>query len=110
MKKRIRLVVLPALAIITAALLWKFVPWATLKARYSTFSISDLSPVWYYSSVILLAVMLMVIIWFVLQIIPKRQARAFYKPESLIVLGEQKVSVEGFEAKAQSGVDRKSVV
>ena len=104
MKKRVRLIALLVLAIITAALLWKFVPWATLSAKYATFSISDLSPVWYYSSVILLAVLLMVVIWFVLQIIPKRQARAFYKPDSLIVLGEQKVSVEGFEAKAQSGV------
>ncbi|MBL8191833.1 MAG: pentapeptide repeat-containing protein [Acidobacteria bacterium] len=95
MKKRIRLVVLLVLAIITAALLWKFVPWATLKARYGAFFISDLPPVWYYSSVVIIALLLMTLIWFVLQIVPKRQAQALQKPEKKRLADKLEVDEDG---------------
>lgn len=95
MKKRVRLFALLALAIITAALLWKFVPWAKLSAKYEAFSISDLPPVWYYSSVILLAVLLMVGIWFVLQIVPKRQAQALQKPEKKRLADKLEIDEDG---------------
>jgi hypothetical protein len=95
MKKRIRLVVLSALAIITAALLWKFVPWATLSAKYAAFSISDLPPVWYYSSVVIIALLLMTLIWFVLQIVPKRQAQALQKPEKKRLADKLEVDEDG---------------
>lgn len=95
MKKRVRLIALLVLAIITAALLWKFVPWAKLSAKYAAFSISDLPPVWYYSTVILLAVLLMVGIWFALQIIPKRQAHALLAPQKKVAVDGKEIDEEG---------------
>src|SRR5262245_36977802 len=102
LKKKNRLITLLTLATASSFLLWKFVPWAWLYGnlfeKYSAFSISDLSPVWYYASIILFAVLLMALIWWALQVIPKRQARDLQKPESPIVIGEQKVNIEGFTA------------
>src|SRR5262249_46211346 len=85
-------------------LLWQFVPWARLSDRYTTFSISDLPPVWYYASIILFAVLLMAMIWWALQVIPKRQARALKKPESPVLIGERKVIAEDFTYTQQSAV------
>ncbi len=104
MKKRIRLIAVLVLAIITAALLWKFVSWATLSAKYAAFSISDLSPVWYYSSVILLAVLLMVVIWLVLQIVPKRQARALLESQKIVTVDGQEIDEEGSTYIPQSSI------
>jgi uncharacterized protein YjbI with pentapeptide repeats len=75
-----------------------------LSEKYPASSISDLSPAWYYSSIVLLAVLLMALIWWALQVIPKRQARALRKPESPIVIGDQKVNAEGFTYTPQSVV------
>ncbi|MFN0111696.1 MAG: pentapeptide repeat-containing protein [Blastocatellia bacterium] len=104
MKKRVRLIALLALAIIAAVLLWKFVPWAKLSTWYANFSISDLSPVWYYSTVILLAVLLMVVIWFALQIIPKRQAQALQTPQRKVAVDEHGIDEEGSMFIPQSSI------
>jgi hypothetical protein len=108
LKKRIRLVTLLTLATAMAFVLWQFVPGARLyeklSEKYSALSISDPPPAWYYASIILLAVLLMALIWLALQIIPKRQARALQKPESPIVIGEQRVNIEGFTTMPQSAV------
>jgi len=93
LKKEKQLITLLALATAAAFLLRLFIPWATLVEilfdLYSAFSMSDLPPSWYYAAIILFTVLLMALIWWALQVIPKRQARALQKPESPCTFGRQ---------------------
>ena len=84
--------------------LWKFVQWKRLTSRLSGVSISDLPPFQYYALIVILAATLMTVIWLVLQIVPKRQARALYKPASPIVIGERKITIEGFAHSSPSAI------
>ncbi len=111
MRKSIRRIVLFASMIVTWLLVIKLFQLAItskrtadILARISEVEISDLPPLWFYGSIIGSALILMAFIWWILQVIPKRQARGLQKPESLIVLGEQKLNIDGFTHSPQSSV------
>lgn len=104
MKKRVRFIALLILVTITDFMLWKFLPWPTLSAKFSAFLRSDVPPVWYYSVIILLALFVMVLIWIALQVIPKRQALALQKTERKTVVEGQEIDEEGLTFTPQSTI------
>jgi Pentapeptide repeats (8 copies) len=92
------------LTLSAAFVMWRFAPWKTVSQQLSTVSQSSLPPFWYYSIILIVAVTIMAMIGWALKVIPKRQALALRKPESPIVIGEHKISVESFTHTPQSSI------
>src|SRR5262245_17310185 len=103
-RRRLTVAGIITFSLISAFALWKFVSWRDVSSKLSKISVSDLTPFQYYVLIFAFTAALIVAIWLALQIIPKRQARALRKPESPIVIGEQKLSIEGYTHTVQSSI------
>lgn len=95
MQKKTRPIVSLVLVAIAAVLLWKLVPWRTLAFMYDMYATFTLASFYYYSTVVIFALLLMAVIWFVLDKVPKRQARALLAPQKKTIADEQGIDEDG---------------